>query len=88
MPGRGAQRRERGDVDDVAAAALDHSGSGELGAQDDAEQVDGDRALGDVVGLVDELSRRGDCSVVDQDVDGARLAFDVVKERRERLGDR
>jgi hypothetical protein len=69
----------------VAAAALDHSLGGELSAEDDAEDVDGDRAPGDIVGLVEEPSGRGDSRVVDQDVERPELAFDVVKERRERL---
>ena len=61
---------------------LHHSLGGELGAEDDAEDVDGDRALSDLVGLVEEAARWGDARVVDQDVDGSEFSFDVVEECR------
>ena len=85
MPGTAIHRADGSDVDDVARAPLHHSLGGELGAEDDAEQVDVDRALGDLVGFVEERTCRADPGVVHQDIDGAQLAFDVVEERSERL---
>ena len=73
----------RGDLHEVAATARHEPLEGELRAEDHAVEVDVDHALGGRVGLLDERPDRHDPRVVDQDVERAELALDLVEERRE-----
>jgi hypothetical protein len=61
----------RGDVDDVAVAALEHGAGGELGAGDDGAQVDVEDLVDRLLGLLHERGERHDPGVVDQDLDRA-----------------
>ena len=80
IPGIAGLAGLRGDVDDVAAAARAHPLDRQLGADDDAVDVDVELALDRVVGLVDERRHRHDPGVVDDDVDRAELALGLVEE--------
>ncbi len=75
----------RGDVDDVAAAALDHAGRDGLGAVDQAVHVDVDDRAGDGVGLLEHRAERHDAGVVDEYVDRPDLAH-LGEEALPRLG--
>src|SRR5205814_3887412 len=77
--------RLRGDVDDVAAIARDHLAQRDLAAVDHAVDVDVDLAVRAGVVLVDEAPDRHDAGVVDEDVDGAERALDLVGELLDRL---
>jgi len=69
-----------GDVDDVAAAARAQPFDRQLGADDDAVEVDVELAPDRLVGLVDQLGHRHDPGVVDHHVDGSQLALGGVEE--------
>ena len=76
---------KRGDVDDVPGSAGDHPLHRQLAAQDHAVDVDVQNAPGDGVRLVDDPADRHDAGVVDQHVDRAELALDLVEEFRKRI---
>jgi hypothetical protein len=72
--------RLRGDIDDVAAAPRAQALDCQLGAGDDAVQVDVDLAVDRVLALVLQRRHRHDPGVVDHRVDRAELAFGLVEE--------
>ena len=80
MPGNPALARLRGDVDDVAAGPRAQPFDRQLGADDDAVDVDVELAADRVVRLLDERRHRHDPGVVDDHVDRAELAFGGVEE--------
>lgn len=78
-----AHARERCDVDNMPAAVR-HSRRGEFRTGEDAAQVDGDHAVGHVVGLVGEAAGRHDARVVHQHVQWAEPLLGRIEEPRER----
>ncbi len=71
---------DRGELDDVAAAAGAEALERELRADDHAHDVDVDERLRGPVGLVDERADRHDPGVVDEHVERAEPALDLVEE--------
>src|SRR5262249_22894827 len=72
-----------GHVDDVPAIASQQALAGELGADDDAVDVDVELALDRIVGLLGERRYRHDPGVVDDDLERAELALGGVEEAGE-----
>ena len=80
-PGDAALAGLGGDVDDVAAMPRGaHPLDRQLGAGDDAVEVDVDLAAHRVLALLDERRHRHDPGVVDDHVERAELALGLVEE--------
>ena len=78
---RGAQARDRRDVDDGAAALVAHQRRGGLRAQERSGEIDGEHARPVLVGDVENRLEDGDAGIVDQRVEPAELRSATIVER-------
>ena len=78
---RGAQRRDRGDVDDGAAAMLAHQRRRRLGAQERPGEVDREDAIPVLVRGVEQRREHRDPGIVDQRVEPAKTFAQRVHRR-------
>ena len=76
---RGAQARDRGDVDDGAAAGVAHQRRRGLRAQERAGEIDRQHARPVLVGDVEDRLEDGDAGIVDQRVEPAEFLRDGVE---------
>ena len=70
---------DRGDVDDLAAAARLHAGHDGLGGEEAALHMHGEHSVEILLGDLLERRLAADAGIVDQDVDTAESALGIAR---------